>query len=64
MLRAVTQGEEALSPRIRKDELTIEVIVLAKPSMRSDTQACHGMDQRGTNEEVKSMDEARHRLQG
>jgi hypothetical protein len=52
MLRVVTHSKEALSPRIRKDELTIEVIDLAKPSMRSDTKACHRMDQRSTNEEV------------
>jgi hypothetical protein len=37
--------EETLGPRISKDELANEVIALTKSSRRSNTKACHAMDQ-------------------
>jgi hypothetical protein len=40
--------EEELGPRISKEELTNGVIDLTKSSRRSDTKACHAMDQRST----------------
>jgi hypothetical protein len=61
--RAVTQGKEMLGRWTSKGELTDGVVDLAK-SMRSDTKACHAMDQGSTNKDVDEMDEARHRLQG
>jgi hypothetical protein len=44
MLRAVTQGEDGLSPWTSKGELTNGVVDLVKSSRRSDTKACHLMD--------------------
>jgi hypothetical protein len=52
MLRAVTQCEEAIGPKISKDELTNGAVDLVKTSMRSNTKACHVMDQRSTNERM------------
>jgi hypothetical protein len=40
MLRVIMQGKEALSPRIRKDELTNGVIDLAKPLIEGVTRRC------------------------
>jgi hypothetical protein len=64
MLREVVQGEEALGPKISKDEFTNGVVDLVKSSRRSDMKACHVIDQMNTNEEVDQTDEAQHRLQG
>jgi hypothetical protein len=58
------QGEERLGPQTSQGELTNEVVDLAKSSRRSDTKACHAMDQGGKNEGVDEMDEVQYGLQG
>jgi hypothetical protein len=47
MVRVVMQGEEGLGLGISKEELTIRVID-SKSLRRSDTKACHAMNQRST----------------
>jgi hypothetical protein len=62
--RTVMQGEERLGPQTSMGELTNGVVDLVKSSRRSDTKACHAMDQGSTHEEVNEMDEVLHRLPG
>jgi hypothetical protein len=53
-----------IGPRTSKDELTNGGIDLVKSVKGNDTEVCHAMGQRSTNEEVDQMDEVHHRFQG